>query len=280
VLAGVVAAIAIKAAIARFNTLEMSLIQRFRWLLLSRLSAHWLWWSGMPRQSFAGWFLLWCIEMSVYRKLNQARAKFHERGLKKTGYNSFSQYDYFELADFLVPALEIFHEIELSAIVSFGVELATMTITDLVDGSQIIITSPMSTAKLKACHEVQNLGAVQTYLRRYLWVTALEIVEHDGLDAGKAKIVKDTGEKPKNVVSGKDAMREDYNALPPDRKTVVDKVAQAIIDRFNADDLIGAYDEYTGLDEQSTERFSCWGMLPSQVRTALTKHKKSLQPTT
>jgi hypothetical protein len=51
------------------------------------------------------------------------------------------------------------------------------------DGTYIHINSPMSSAALKGCHEVQNLGAVQTYLRRYLWVTAMEIVEHDALDA-------------------------------------------------------------------------------------------------
>lgn len=127
--------------------------------------------------------------MSVLSKLNQARKKFHGRSLKKTGHNKFADYKYFELGDFLVPALEIFNELELSAIVSFGVELASMTLTDLEDGSQFVITSPMSTAKLKACHEVQNLGAVQTYIRRYLWVAALEIVEHDAIDssAGASK---------------------------------------------------------------------------------------------
>jgi hypothetical protein len=40
----------------------------------------------------------------------------------------------------------------------------------------------MSSAALKGCHDVQNLGAVQTYLRRYLWVNAFEIVEHDALE--------------------------------------------------------------------------------------------------
>src|SRR5690606_1239938 len=115
-------------------------------------------------------------------KLNEARARFHKLGLKKTGRNEYAGYDYFELGDFLVPALAIFYELKLSGVISFGLELATMTITDLEDGSQTVITSPMSTAKLKACHEVQNLGAVETYLRRYLWVDALEIVEHDALN--------------------------------------------------------------------------------------------------
>lgn len=121
--------------------------------------------------------------MTVLSKLNQARKLFHGRQIKKTGHNKFADYKYFELGDFLIPALEIFGNLELSAIVSFGVDLATMTLTDLEDGSQFVITSPMSTAKLKACHEVQNLGAVQTYIRRYLWVAALEIVEHDAIDS-------------------------------------------------------------------------------------------------
>ena len=50
------------------------------------------------------------------------------------------------------------------------------------DKSQIVITSPMGSAALKGCHEVQQIGAVETYQRRYLWVAALEIVEHDALD--------------------------------------------------------------------------------------------------
>jgi hypothetical protein len=55
----------------------------------------------------------------------------------------------------------------------------------------------MSRAELKGCHEVQNLGAVQTYLRRYLWTTAMEIVEHDALDATTGSVEV----KPKQLQS-------------------------------------------------------------------------------
>lgn len=67
--------------------------------------------------------------------------------------------------------------------VSFTNELATLTIYDMDDGNKIEITSPMASAALKGCHDVQNIGAVETYQRRYLWVTAMEIVEHDAIDA-------------------------------------------------------------------------------------------------
>ena len=127
--------------------------------------------------------------MSVHKKIMQARISLQNSKLTKSGNNKFAGYKYFELGDFLPAAQRIFAELELCGIVSFGAEEATLTITDTEDNSQIVITSPMSTAALKGCHAVQNLGAVQTYIRRYLWVAALEIVEHDAIDmtTGKAE---------------------------------------------------------------------------------------------
>lgn len=128
--------------------------------------------------------------MGVYKKLMQARLELQQTSLSKSGHNKFAGYKYFELGDFLPAIQNIFAKLNICGIVSFGQELATLTITDLEDGSQTQITSPMSTAALKGCHEVQNLGAVQTYIRRYLWVAALEIVEHDAVDASAGAVIK------------------------------------------------------------------------------------------
>jgi hypothetical protein len=132
--------------------------------------------------------------MNVYQKLNEARDRFHQAPLKKTGKNSFAGYSYFELGDFVVPALEIFKQVGLTSVISFKQDEAMMQIinTDKPD-EMIVISTPMSEASLKGCHPVQNLGAVQTYLRRYLWVAAMEIVEHDALDST-------TGDKTKEPV--------------------------------------------------------------------------------
>jgi len=121
--------------------------------------------------------------MSVHKKLMAARLELQGRKLNKSGHNKFAGYKYFELGDFLPTIQEIFAEQGLCGVVSYLPDVAVLTITDMDDGTYIHINSPMSSAALKGCHEVQNLGAVQTYLRRYLWVTAMEIVEHDALDA-------------------------------------------------------------------------------------------------
>jgi hypothetical protein len=112
-----------------------------------------------------------------------ARLELQGRKLNKSGHNKFAGYKYFELGDFLPSIQEIFAQQGLCGVVSYLPDVAVLTITDMDDGTYIHVNSPMSSAALKGCHEVQNLGAVQTYLRRYLWVTAMEIVEHDALDA-------------------------------------------------------------------------------------------------
>ena len=128
--------------------------------------------------------------MSVYKKLQEARIKLQNTELKKSGHNKFAGYKYFELGDFLPAIQGICESMGLCGVVSFNHEMAFLQIVDTEDGTSIMFTSPMSSAALKGCHDVQNLGAVQTYLRRYLWVNAFEIVEHDALDSTMGSDVK------------------------------------------------------------------------------------------
>lgn len=131
--------------------------------------------------------------MSVHKKLMAARLQLQGTKLKKTGINKFAGYAYFELSDFIPETLKIFDSLGLCGFISYGVETARLTIIDTEDNSEMFIESPMSTCNLKGNHAVQNLGAVQTYLRRYLWVTAMEILEHDALDSSPAN---SSNEKP------------------------------------------------------------------------------------
>lgn len=197
--------------------------------------------------------------MSVHLKLNRARAKFHTLKLVKTGHNKFAGYSYFELGDFLIPALQVFDEFDLCAYISFGTDLATMRIVDIVDNSFIEITSPMAEAQLKGCHPIQNLGAVETYTRRYLWAAALEIVEHDALDSSKPledkKIVHAPTGTP--LVNGA-------------RLGVIQAVAEAVIDHHCADDMAGAFEEYSGITDEE-EKVALWKLLPSKVRSDIKK---------
>lgn len=124
--------------------------------------------------------------MNIYQKLNASRTTLQKSKLAKSGHNKFAGYQYFELGDFLPAINSSFEQLGLFSQVSFSADLATLTITDCdKPEDKIVFTSPMAEASLKGVHPIQNLGAVETYQRRYLYMMALEIVEHDALDASE-----------------------------------------------------------------------------------------------
>lgn len=203
---------------------------------------------------------------NVYEKLNTAREAFHQKKLKKSGLNKFAGYQYFELADFIIPALQIFKEHRLCAYISFTKDYADMRIVDLDNPEQAItITSPMSEASLKGCHPVQNLGAVQTYLRRYLWVAALEIVEHDALDATTGK----KGDAP--IITPKGSTGED---LPEEEKEFLREMAASCEELVNSGNAAGAYQMVLEAALESDQQIWLWSQLSAPVRSAIKKIKE------
>jgi hypothetical protein len=130
---------------------------------------------------------------NLYKKLAKARVELQGMSLKKSGKNKFSNFDYFELHDFLPKINDIFNGLGLCSVISFTTEVATLTIVNSDNPSEdrLTITSPMVQSELKGCTPIQSLGAVETYQRRYLYLIALEIVEQDSIDPV-------TGSKPES----------------------------------------------------------------------------------
>jgi len=199
--------------------------------------------------------------MGVHKKLMQARILLQNAPLKKSGHNKFAGYSYFELGDFIPTINQIFTDVGLCGVVSYDSEIASLTITDIDDGTNIIITSPMAEANLKGCHPIQNLGAVETYTRRYLWVTAMEIVEHDALDSSAPL------KEEKVVISPTQGIAD---TLPPEEMEYLRELAMEII----------SLDGKQGLEKMESEnleadqKVALWGLLPSKVRSAIKKAKE------
>jgi len=137
------------------------------------------------------------IEKNVYQKIQFVRSELVRLNLKKTGRNDYSKFTYYELSDFL-PALnelmnsnglmtrfviqskkennpekavlDIFNSDNPTERVTFYSETADVEIGKTKDGT--------GGAQL-----IQNLGGKITYMRRYLLMTAFEIVEGDSVDS-------------------------------------------------------------------------------------------------
>lgn len=142
---------------------------------------------------------------NVYQKLIKARAQFLNADVQKTGKNMHLSFKYFELDDIVPPAIRIFSAIGLVPVVNFTADTGTMTIINTDNPEDTVsfvapfnqIAPIMSNTGKQATNEMQALGSSITYMRRYLYMMALDICESDTIDANAGKPVPaDTAPAP------------------------------------------------------------------------------------
>jgi hypothetical protein len=140
-------------------------------------------------------------KMNIYQKLQKCRVELQKSKLKKSGHNDYANYDYFELGDFLPRTQELFAEHGLIGLISPGEKQATLTIRDTDKPEDtIVFYCDNAEITLKGAHAIQNIGAVKTYQRRYLWIDAMEISEHDAVEKGQKEDKPDNEDVSKKLV--------------------------------------------------------------------------------
>lgn len=129
--------------------------------------------------------------MNVYQKLQLARYKFLQSGVKKSGKNIHLEFMYFELQDIVPTAVTIFSEIGLLMVPTFGKDFAVAKVfnVDDTDEDPVVFEAPftqidpiVSNSGKVVTNEMQALGSSITYMRRYLWQLVLDIIEADSID--------------------------------------------------------------------------------------------------
>ena len=122
--------------------------------------------------------------MNIYEKMTKAKKMILEANLKKSGNNKFAGFNYYELADITPKIIEVCEELKLHTRITFDNEYATLEITNVEKiEEKLIYQSPMKELSLKGCNDLQALGGVETYSRRYLYLMAFDIIESDMFDA-------------------------------------------------------------------------------------------------
>ena len=134
--------------------------------------------------------------LNVYGKLSEARERFLNAGIKKTGVNRYAEFKYFTLDDIIPVKQGIFEDLGLIDVISFGNEVATLTLVNATNPEEtIVFTSPLRDDESLIKNPIQKLGAIETYVRRYLYMLVLDIVESDAVEAVTDKPTNENGEK-------------------------------------------------------------------------------------
>lgn len=129
---------------------------------------------------------------NIYQSLQALRNDKRLKGLKKGGKNLFQNFEYYELDDFLPIATNLFAEYGICPVFRIetdasGFEYAYLTL--IKDNEQIIFKVP--TANPSGNNPIQQLGSKITYMRRYLYILALDLSEQDSVDNNIGNKVKE-----------------------------------------------------------------------------------------
>ncbi len=118
---------------------------------------------------------------TLFKKLQKARLDFLNKHIKANGRNNFNNFDYIQLRDIVREAIPILLENNLSTHIKMHHNVSAMEVVDLETGYSVEFTSAFEfTNEGKNNNQrLQTLGASESYLRRYLYLQVLDIVESD-----------------------------------------------------------------------------------------------------
>lgn len=135
--------------------------------------------------------------MNLNESIINIRVKLQNAKLKKSGKNKFAGFDYFELADFLPKLNELMLEEKINDRFYIKDDLATL---ELQKGEEVnIYTMPFvlfetplnwkenkltgEIEQVKSMQDIQYLGALNTYYKRYLYLNAFGITDGEVIDS-------------------------------------------------------------------------------------------------
>ena len=113
---------------------------------------------------------------SVMKKLQKSRVDWQSKPRKKSGFNKFQNFKYFVLKDILPTVNEIFNKNGLYSQYNLTKDYAELIITDSTTGDYLTYKIPVQKLDNPT---MQNIGAINTYSKRYLYMNALEIEEDE-----------------------------------------------------------------------------------------------------
>lgn len=135
------------------------------------------------------------------KTLNEAissiRVKLQKSNLKKSGKNKFAGFDYFELGDFLPTLNELMEKEGVNDLFTIKDGEAILTLIKREERQSysipfVVFDTPLNSKGVKSMQDIQYLGALNTYYKRYLYINAFGITDGEIIDAMDVEGTKKT----------------------------------------------------------------------------------------
>ena len=156
-------------------------------------------------------------KLNIYEKLLNARYDLSKIDFKKSGYNEFKNFRYFELSDFMPYITEAEKRYRILSL--YENKTSVLRLIDIDDNTNSLLFSfDMADANVQGGTPIQQKGAEQTYARRYLYMAAYNICESDEIDANamqpqQVQRRNTSNQAPQNRPQSRESNRTNQNLM-------------------------------------------------------------------
>src|SRR5690606_31774148 len=99
------------------------------------------------------------MEKNIYLKIAELRSKIKNSSLRKSGFNKYANFDYYELGDFLPLTIDFEKELGLLSMFSCNSERADLIVVNCENTNEkVIFTTHVKEADMKGVIEIQKAG--------------------------------------------------------------------------------------------------------------------------
>ena len=198
-------------------------------------------------------------------KIQQAKDCFNK--LTKEGYNNYQKFKYIEAEDLFPIVREVCKKFKLRTKFEWAYDrsMLRLTITDQEDGSKSRFIIPVAEVDAKDPGKyMQDIGRIQTYAMRYLYIQAFELAIPDEIDNKdqrknqKQKSLQSTSKKVTNSNKKQDPIKksEPKKKIPQKQiETILDKAYQEITNEGKKFDFAHGYTKIKELCKEDKALF-------------------------
>lgn len=164
------------------------------------------------------------------------RVELQRSNINKSGKNKFQGFTYFELGDFLPRLNELMSVEKVNDIITIQDNVMTLTLVKGDEREQYSIPfhvydTPLNKQGGKSMQDIQYLGALNTYYKRYLYLNAFGITDGEVIDG-----LDNTPKQEKPVRGQNKYVPEQLERQEPARRVTVDTnnhQADSVLDDMN-----------------------------------------------
>lgn len=132
------------------------------------------------------------VVLNIHAKMALIKSELASIEIKKSGKNQHQKFDYLELKDFMPYILKLNAKYGINSVFNRNYEEAELVLYDTESEKTLQFKMPYDYNGIGMLKGIQKDGGANTYLRRYMYITAYDLADNDTIDSADNSKIVDT----------------------------------------------------------------------------------------